>query len=450
MIFNSFNFIFLFLPTFLLSYFIAGDNFKNVIIFLYSILYYVFGNINNPIYIVILVGLTIINYLFYYIIFIENYENKKRVKLAISILFNVAVIVIFKAEIIFRSMPVGLSFYVFHYISILVDTYKKDVGVQKINFLEFVRYIVFFPKLLSGPITRYDYFNKSYSNKEISLDNFIKGMYIFTIGLSLKCILSDNIYNIINQINVYGYDSISIYTAWVGMISFTMNLYFDFAGYSLMAIGLAKSIGMSLPDNFNLPFYSKSISEFWRRWHITLGHFFRDYVYIPLGGNCGNKNLPKQIFNIIVVWALTGLWHGLKINYILWAMSVCFLIVLEKVFLLKVYNKCEIIGRLIVILFIPFTFLIFSIENFNYLKVFISKLYDISSTENIRDFVSIYKSYYKIFIIGLVFMTSVPKMIFTKLLNSRIGMIIITIVLFILSCYMMSINSADIFKYFTF
>lgn len=450
MIFDGFNFIFLFLPTFLLSYFIAGDNLKNVIIFLFSILYYVFGNIDNPLNIIILITLTVINYLFYYLIFTEDNENKKRTKLTISVLFNVIIIAVLKTEIILKSMPSGLSFYVFHYISILADTYKIEVKAEKISFLKFVQYIVFFPKLLSGPITRYDYFDKSYSNKEISIDNFIKGIYIFTVGLALKCILSDNIYNIINQINVYGYDSISIYTAWIGMISFTMNLYFDFAGYSLMAIGLAKSIGMSLPDNFNLPFYSKSVSEFWRRWHITLGQLFKDYVYIPLGGNCGNKNLPRQILNIFIVWVLTGLWHGFKINYIMWAMSVCLVIVLEKVFLLKVYNKCEIIGRIIVIIFIPFTFLIFSIENLNYLNTFICKLCDFSTTNNIRDFISIYKAYYKVFIIGIVFMTNIPKKIFTRISNYRLVMIIITVVLFILSCYMININNSDAFKYFTF
>lgn len=450
MIFNDFNFIFIFLPTFLLSYLIAGDSFKNVVIFMFSILYYVFGNINNYVNIVILIVLTILNYLFYYTIYIENDEKKKKIRLAISIIFNVAVIAVLKSELLLKNMPAGLSFYVFHFISILADVNKKDANDNKISFLKFAQYIVFFPKLLSGPITRYNYFDSSYSNKEITSNNLIKGLYIFSVGLALKCILSDNIYNIINQINVYGYDGISILTAWVGMYSFTMNLYFDFAGYSLMAIGLAKMMGMMLPDNFDLPFYSKSVSEFWRKWHITLGHFFRDYVYIPLGGNCGNKNIIRQIFNIIVVWILTGLWHGLKINYILWAMSVCIMIVLEKVFLIKVYKKCGWLGHIIVLLFIPFTFVIFSIENTNWLMTFIAKLKDFSSLNNIRDFETIRKSYYKVFLLGILFMTNMPKKIYSKILNNKIMMIIITIVLLVLSCYMLNVNNSDVFKYFTF
>ena len=450
MVFNSFNFIFLFLPTFLLSYLIAGDNFKNVVIFVFSILYYVFGNINNYLNIIILIILTILNYLFYYFIYIENDAKRKKTKLAISVVFNVAVIAILKSELLLKSMPVGLSFYVFHFISITADVYKQESNDDKISFFRFVQYIIFFPKILSGPITRYKYFDNSYNNKEISSDSLIKGLYIFSVGLALKCILSDNIFNIINQINVYGYDGISILTAWVGMYSFTMNLYFDFAGYSLMAIGLAKMMGMMLPDNFDLPFYSKSVSVFWRKWHITLGQFFRDYVYIPLGGNCGNKNLLRQVLNITIVWILTGLWHGFKINYILWAMSVCLMIIIEKVFLLKVYNKCSLLGHIIVLLFIPFTFLIFSIDNTNMLMTFIGKLKDFSSLNNIRDFEAIYKSYYKVFIVGILFMTSIPKKIYLKILDNKIIMIIITIVLFVLSCYMLNISNTDLFKYFTF
>ncbi len=161
--------------------------------------------------------------------------------------------------------------------------------------------------------------------------------------------MSDNISYIVNQINVYGFDSISILTAWVGMYSYTMRLYFDFAGYSLMAIGLAKVMGMDLPVNFDRPFCSKSISEFWRRWHITLGHFFRDYIYIPLGGNFENKNIFRQSINLIIVWLVTGLWHGFKFNYILWAMLICAFIILEKAFVRKVYSKYVIVGRVLVL-----------------------------------------------------------------------------------------------------
>lgn len=450
MMFNSINFIFIFLPAFLLSYYFASDSFKNVIIFIFSVLFYIIGNINNVANILVLIVLTIINYYLYYIIHNENDLRKKRIKTIISIGFNLYILILFKSEILTKTMPLGLSFYTFHFISLLVDSYKSDNTIEKLSFGNFAQYILFFPKLLSGPITRHKYFDNTYNDKKYSLNNLIKGIYLFSIGLALKCLLSDNIGNIINQINTYGYDSISIGTAWIGMFCFTMKLYFDFAGYSLMAIGIAKAIGIKLPDNFNLPFVSKSISEFWRRWHITLGHFFRDYVYIPLGGNCGNKNLIRQSINIIIVWILTGLWHGFKLNYIIWAMLICLVIIFEKVFLNKIYNRVELIGRIIVILFMPFAFLIFSIEDLNLLKVYITKLFDISTISNGRELLIIWKLYWKIFLIGILFMTSIPKKILISLYKNKACMIILTIILIILSCYMINISSGDVFKYFTF
>lgn len=449
MIFNSFNFILLFLPAFFVSYFLASSNCKNCILLIYGILYYVIGNIDKPINIGILILLTIINYFFYYLLYTEANEKTKKVKLFISVAFNIVAICVFKSELVYRSIPTGLSFYTFHFISLLVDSYKNNHEL-KIGFLKFMQYIIYFPKLLSGPITRYEYFDSQYKSKKTSNECLIKGLYLFSIGLALKCLLSDNVYYIINQINVYGYESISIFTAWIGVYAFTMNLYFDFAGYSLMAIGIAKMMGMSLPENFNLPFSSKNVSEFWRRWHITLGQFFRDYIYIPLGGNFNNKNLPKQIINLIIVWLVTGLWHGFKINYIIWAMSICLVIILEKIISNKLHIKQSIISRIFVIIFIPFTFLIFSIENADMLRTYILKLFDVSSVENIRDFTYICKTYWKIFVLGIVFMTSFPKRFSEKLYNSKCLMLILSIILIALSCVMISINNADTFKYFIF
>lgn len=446
MAFNSLNFLFIFLPAFFLSYFLVNDNFKNIVILIYSIMFYIFGNINHVEYIVILFALTFTNYLF---IYIAIRKSLKRM-LIVSITINIIVLIIFKLEILSNVMPVGLSFYVFHYVSILIDVYNDKIIKKNISFHSFISYILFFPKLLSGPITRYNTFLDSHNKKNISEDNFILGIYIFSVGLGLKCLLSDNITYIINQINTYGFDSISIVTSWIGMYSYTAKLYFDFAGYSMMAIGIAKAIGMTLPDNFNLPFSSKSVSEFWRRWHITLGHFFRDYVYIPLGGNCKNKNLTRQIFNLFIVWVLTGLWHGFKINYVLWAIGVLILIILEKVVLNKIYNKVFLIGHIVVILFIPFTFLLFSIENVNDLGIYISRLFCFESLKNARDFETIIGLYWKTIILSIIFMTNYPKKVFNYLKKYKLAMIIMSIILIALSCYMINIGQNDTFKYFTF
>lgn len=450
--FNTNNFILLFIPAFLLSYFVADLKFKNTIILLYSILFYVIGNYKNPINILILILLTAINYVFcYYILKYNGANDKKSKTLTIfSIALNIIILSIFKSNIFTENIPLGLSFYIFHFISILIDIHKISYDKEQFSFINFISYILYFPKILSGPITRYDYYISKCNQKDLSKERCLKGLFYFSIGLALKSLLSDNISYIVNQINVYGFDSISILTAWVGMYSYTMRLYFDFAGYSLMAIGLANVMGMDLPVNFDLPFCSKSISEFWRRWHITLGHFFRDYIYIPLGGNFENKNIFRQSINLIVVWLVTGLWHGFKFNYILWAMLICLFIILEKAFVRNIYNKFEIVGRVLVNLVMPFAFLIFSIENLNDLSIYISKLFNISSINNMRDFEVIFSLYGKIFVIGIFFMTKYPKAIMSWIEKRRAIMIIFSVVLIALSIYMFNVMGTDTFKYFAF
>lgn len=450
--FNTNNFILFFLPAFFLSYFVADLKFKNTIIVLYSILFYVIGNYKNPRNIVILIGLTAINYVFCYFIFKYNNSNDKKSKTLtiFSIAFNIIILSIFKSNIFTKNIPLGLSFYIFHFISILVDSYKMSYDKEQFSFVNFISYILYFTKILSGPITRYDYYITKCNHKDLTKERCLKGLFYFSIGLALKSLLSDNISYIVNQINVYGFDSISILTAWVGMYSYTMRLYFDFAGYSLMAIGLANMMGMDLPINFNLPFCSESISEFWRRWHITLGHFFRDYIYIPLGGNFENKNLFRQSVNLIVVWLVTGLWHGFKFNYILWAMLICLFIILEKAFVRNIYNKYEIVGRVVVNLVMPFAFLIFSIEKLNDLSIYVSRLFNLSSINNMRDFSVIFNLYGKIFVAGILFMTKYPKAIMSWIEKRKVLMIIVSVALIALSIYMFNVMGTDTFKYFAF
>ena len=452
MLFNTQNFIFLFLPAFFLSYYLASEKMRNAVILIYSILFYVIGNYDRPFNILILVALMIINFLCLQLIIRHKQENSKYLKclFVASIAFNIGTICFFKVYSLSNVMSLGLSFYVFHFISLLVDTYKSQSNNNQISNYNYLNYILYFPKILSGPITRYDYFISKLDGKDKMRDSFFKGLFYFAVGLSLKCLLADNINYIINQINVYGFDSISILTAWMGMYSYTMKLYFDFAGYSLMAIGIAKAMGMDLPTNFDLPFCSKSVSEFWRRWHITLGHFFRDYIYIPLGGNFKNENLFRQSLNLAIVWIVTGLWHGFKINYIIWAMIICAFIILEKTYLKKVYNKCGILGTVLVNIFMPFAFLIFSIENIPELRVYISRLFSLSSIENMRDFQVIFGLYWKIFIIGIVFMTKYPKKAMEVIQKNKTLMIVVTIILLLLSAYMINITDSDTFKYFAF
>lgn len=327
MLFNSIQFIFVFMTAFLLSYFLFDIKYRNFIILLYSIAYYFFNSINNPINIIILIFVILINYIVLYLLF--AYYNSKfvsRILVTLIILINITLMFIFKLGILGISLPIGFSFYIFHIISLVLDInkyysecYKNDLyPIDKAKIYGFVSYVLFFPKLLSGPITRYDSFINDFKNdRKFKFESIVNGFIQFSIGLGLKVLLSDNLFYVIKQINVYGYESISLPTAWIGVYSFALKLYFDFAGYSLMAIGISKLLNFDLPINFNFPFSSVSVTDFYRRWHITLMKFFKDYVYIPLGGNC-NGNVIKQIRNLFIVWLLTSLWHGIKLNYIIW------------------------------------------------------------------------------------------------------------------------------------
>lgn len=434
MAFNTINFIFAFFTTFLISYFLIEDKYKDVVIFLYSIAFYVIGNLWTPIYILIFAVILAINYLFI---------KCKCYKLLVGL--NIVFIIIAKFDFFRVGVPVGLSFYIFSFISLVLDLLKSK---KTLSLFEFLSYSLFFPKLLSGPITRYESFRNDLISKKINKENVYNGFCLFCIGLLFKCILADNIFNVINQINVYGFDSISMPTAWLCMYAYTMNLYFDFAGYSLMAIGIAKMIGFILPDNFNEPFSSHSVSEFWRRWHITLGTFFKDYVYIPLGGN--RKGIVRQCINIIIVWILTGLWHGFSINFVVWALLIGCFIIIEKLVLIKFFEKYKLCGLILVNLFIPFTFVIFTIPSIDAALIFIKKLFDFDSLNNMSEFILIIKRYYKIILIGIIFMTVLPRFAYEKIRKNKVLMLIICAAAFALSIYMIKVGANDAFKYFSF
>lgn len=459
MLFNSMQFIFVFMTAFLLSYFLFDIKYRNIIILLYSIAFYFFNSINNPINIIVLIFIILINYIVLYLLFV--YYNSKfvsRILVILIIFINIALMFIFKLGILGISLPIGFSFYIFHIISLVIDIskyynecYINDLyPINKAKFHCFISYVLFFPKILSGPITRYDKFIYNFKNDRIfKIDNIVNGFIQFSIGLGLKVLLSDNLLYVINQINVYGYESISLPTAWIGVYSFTLKLYFDFSGYSLMAIGISKLLNFDLPINFNFPFLAVSVTDFYRRWHITLMNFFKDYIYIPLGGNC-NGNVIKQIRNIFVVWLLTSLWHGMKINYIIWGMLSFIIISFEKLFLLKFFNKYKVVGHIFIIVFVPLTFLVFSIEDINGLLIYLLRLISINSFNNISDFKEIFHDFYKIILISFLFITPLPKILYDKLYKHKKILLIISIIIFILSVIFINILETDTFKYFTF
>lgn len=333
MVFSSIVFIFYFLPLVLLFYYLFPNKFKNLTLFIFSLLFYSWG---EPIYIFLMLFSCLSDYI--HSIIIDKYRSTISSKIALisSISINIGILIFFKYLPFNLPLPIGISFYTFQTMSYSIDVYRGNVPVQK-NFLTLATYVTLFPQLVAGPIVRYIDIEKELDFRVHNLDIFYQGVYRFIVGLSKKVLLANNLGIIWNNIKISPIHDLSLFTSWLGIICFTLQIYFDFSGYSDMAIGLGKMFGFAFPENFNFPYISKSITEFWRRWHISLGSWFRDYVYIPLGGNRCSKH--RWFFNIFVVWFLTGIWHGASFNFILWGLYFGIILVLEKLFILNLLNK---------------------------------------------------------------------------------------------------------------
>ena len=343
MVFSSIFFIFCFLPPFLLLYYLVPEKFRNILLFIGSLIFYAWG---DPIYVVLMLFSSFFNY--YMALEIDHLDKdpKDRKKnLIFAVTINLLILGFFKywgflldtfSTITGISiahpqlaLPIGISFYTFKNLSYILDVSKKKVSPQR-KFLTYAVYSTMFPHMSAGPIVRYADIEGQLTRRSISLTRLGLGAEYFTKGLAKKVLLADNLSAIYTSILSSG--SNSVLTAWIGILAYTLQLYFDFSGYSDMAIGLGKMMGFDFLKNFDYPYISTSVSEFWRRWHISLGSWFRDYIYIPLGGN--RVSVPKHIRNIFVVWALTGLWHGASWNFIFWGLYYGLLLLLEK-FVLK-------------------------------------------------------------------------------------------------------------------
>ena len=349
MVFNSIFFIFCFLPVFMLIYYLVPGKLRNLLLFLGSLIFYAWG---EPVYVILMLFSSIFNYYMGTELERLYYDDRKqKINLIFSIIINLAVLVFFKyygfllntiggiigihiphPEL---SLPIGLSFYTFRNLSYLFDIYLSKVSAQR-NFLTFAVYSTMFPYTSAGPIVRYTDIETQLKQRTINISKFGIGAELFVKGLAKKVLLADNLSVLYSSI--CGHPQMSVFTSWLGILAYTMQLYFDFSGYSDMAIGLGKMLGFDFNKNFDYPYISTSVSEFWRRWHISLGSWFRDYIYIPLGGN--RVSTLKHIRNILVVWALTGLWHGASWNFVVWGLlnSIIMLVSQE---LKPLYEKAD-------------------------------------------------------------------------------------------------------------
>lgn len=346
MVFSSNEFLFLYLPLSLFLYFLVPIRFRNLALFLVSLVFYVW---ERPVYLFIMVFVIIVNYVFGFLIGrAENAASKKRA-LVWGVVLNVATLGFFKyadfllenlgaipgmdfIEPIGIALPIGISFYTFQSMSYIIDVYRGTSAVQK-SFVNFGAYVSMFPQLIAGPIVRYSDVDRELNDRKYTLDAAADGARRFVIGLAKKVLLADTAGALWEQIKDVPREQSSVLALWLGIILYAFQIYFDFSGYSDMGIGLGKILGFHFPENFNYPYISRSITEFWRRWHITLSTWFKEYVYIPLGGN--RHGTARLVLNLLVVWFLTGFWHGAAWNFVLWGLYYFVLLVAEKLFLKK-------------------------------------------------------------------------------------------------------------------
>ena len=466
MVFSSIVFLYIFLPIMLLIYFIVPSKFKNAIMILASLLFFAWGEIR---YIFIMLVLAVMDFVCGKQI--TKYQDNKRKKLLflmINVVVNLGILFFFKyADFIISNinnltglsipllnipLPIGVSFNTFQSLSYVIDVYRGTVKCEK-SFYNYLTYTTLFPQIIAGPIVRYETVDEELETKNISLDNFSAGMKRFIIGLGKKVLIANSVGALWNTIETGNYSELSMLFAWIGIIAFALQIYFDFSGYSDMAIGLAQIFGMKFDENFNYPYISKSITEFWRRWHITLGSWFRDYVYIPLGGN--RKGFLKQIRNILIVWFLTGAWHGASWNFILWGLYFGVILILEKLFILKLLdNLPKICGHIYAIILILVGWAIFAFEDLSKVGQYIKAMF---INTNLWDNEALYnlQNYGFLIILGIICSIPLWKKLKEKIdsKNSKILELITSfgyVIILVLSTASLVTNSFNPFLYFRF
>jgi len=454
--FASLQFIFRFLPVFLLIYYLVPAKYKNIVSLVGSIVFYAFG---EPVFVGLIIVLTVINYYLGHFIYTnEGYENeefkRKRQKscLIFILILDIVVLAVFKVIGTFFEaslFPLGLSFYIFKMISYQIDMYKRTV-IAEPSFIECATYFTLFPQVTQGPIMRYED-GEVFNDKKLSWDTLEDGLRYFVVGLAMKVALADRIGILFNDLGMYGYQSISSPLAWLGAFAYSFELYFDFWGYSLMAEGLMVAMGYEFIENFDQPYSSVTIGEFYRRWHITLGSFFKDYVYFPMGGSRCDKS--RMVINLMVVWLLTGIWHGNGINFLIWGIVLGILIVLEKLYYADKLKEKPILGHIYVCIVIPLTWVIFAISNIKDLGIYFSRLFPIfgSAKEvvNKGDFIQYLGNYWYLFVVAIIL--CIPKV--TELFRKYKKNPLVTVLLlglFWYSIYFSANSSVNPFMYLNF
>ncbi|MBO5238066.1 MAG: MBOAT family protein [Lachnospiraceae bacterium] len=428
MLFSSTTFLFVFLPVVLAVYFICPKKLRNVVLLISSLLFYAWG---EPRYILVMLATILVNYILALVCASCKEKGKdKGAKAAVigTIVFSIGMLAFFKYSNFFLTnfngsigklagvslpllkvaLPLGISFYTFQTLSYTIDVYRGEVKPQK-NILNLATYVCLFPQLIAGPIVRYQTVAKELEERQESVSQFGEGVRRFVVGLGKKVLLANTAGSVFDAIGAMGDSQVSVALYWLASIAFTFQIYFDFSGYSDMAIGLGKMFGFTFLENFNYPYISKSITEFWRRWHISLSTWFKDYIYIPLGGN--RKGKVRTYLNLFLVWLLTGFWHGAAWNFILWGLYFFVLLMIEKAGLKKLLEKApSFISHCYALFFINFSWVIFSYDSMDTLGMVCKRMFGFGGIPFWNSTSTYYLlSYLAVFLIMAIAATPFPK-----------------------------------------
>ena len=464
MVFSSLNFVLIFMPVFFACYYIVPNKWKNAVLLIGSLSFYLVGTLKTPYHFALFVLSIIVD--FEVGVGIEKYQKHKKAILVSGILFHLIALSVFKySDFVFSQLtpfipklsgipslglPIGISFYTFQGISYIADVYRGKTKAEK-SVLRYAVYIAMFEQLIAGPIVTYSRVKGSLKSRKINASAVFCGLGMFIFGLGLKVLLANPIGKLWSQTLAIGFESVSTPLAWMALFAYSFQIYFDFFGYSLMAVGLGKMLGFKLPKNFDHPYMSLTVTEFWRRWHITLGSWFREYVYIPLGGNRCSK--ARNLFNLLFVWLLTGIWHGAGYNFLLWGFILFLLIATEKYLTGKFLNSHPAIGHIYMILIIPLMWAVFAVSDMRELGILFTRLFPFFGTGALSvfkyDFLKYLKEYYPFFIASILFSTRLPYKLLERIRNSVLVPILL-LAIFSASIYCMYKGFDDSFLYFRF
>lgn len=416
MVFSSIVFLTRFLPLVLIVYFLVPgcmkNTWRNLVLFVFSLAFYAWG---EPVYIWLMLFSTVVDYVNGGLAgYFMNRQRRGIAKIfvGLSVVINLSLLALFKYAGKY-ALPIGISFYTFQSMSYTIDVYRGKAKAEK-NPINFGAYISLFPQLIAGPIVRYSDIVKQLRQRTVQMERIRYGIVRFACGLGKKVLIANQAGEIFAAVTGYHASGMTTLSAWFGILAFMFQIYFDFSGYSDMAIGLMAIFGFEIPENFDHPYESKSITEFWRRWHISLGSWFKEYVYIPLGGS--KKGMGRTFFNIFVVWFLTGLWHGASVNFVLWGLYFCFFLIMEKTWLLKALQKLpRAVSHIYALLVIYFGWLLFAWEDIHGHRVYLKAMAGIGSGGLIsRESLYLLVSNVGLLFIMVVGCTSLPKRLVTK------------------------------------